>query len=34
MMYLLAFTTVLFAGATAFFYLVARRIRNVRQNIA
>ncbi|HML02783.1 MAG TPA: hypothetical protein VK487_05350 [Candidatus Bathyarchaeia archaeon] len=34
MMYLLAFTTVLFAGATAFFYLVARRIRNVRQNVA
>jgi hypothetical protein len=34
MMYLLAFTTVLFAGATTFFYLVARRIRNVRQNAA
>ena len=34
MMYLLAFTTVLFAGATMFFYLVARRIRDVRQNTA
>jgi len=34
MMYMLAFTTILFAGATAFFYFVARRIRNVTQSSA
>jgi hypothetical protein len=34
MMYLLAFTTLLFAGATTFLYLVTRRARNVSQPAA